>query len=99
MNRKERIMAALHGKEVDRVPVSAWLHFSEVDQDPVSLAKAQISFVKKYDFDFIKMMPQGTYPVQDWGAQLKKFEKRSRRLDTVKEGAANKPSKGASKNI
>jgi hypothetical protein len=28
-----------------------------------------------------------------------KFEKRSRRLDTVKEGAANKPSKGASKNI
>lgn len=71
MDKRERIMAALQGKEVDRVPVSAWLHFSEVDQDPISLAKTQISFVKKYDFDFIKMMPQGTYPVQDWGAQLK----------------------------
>ncbi len=73
MNKKERIQAALKGEKVDRVPVSAWLHFSEVDQDPISLAKAQIAFTKKFDYDFIKMMPQGTYPVQDWGAELKIF--------------------------
>lgn len=70
MNREERIKNALALKSVDRVPVSAWMHFSEVDQDPISLAEAQVSFNEKYDFDFIKMMPFGTYSVQDWGAQL-----------------------------
>lgn len=70
MNRKERIMAALKGQEVDRVPVSAWMHFSEVDQDPISLARTQVEFNEKYDFDFIKMMPFGTYSVQDWGAEI-----------------------------
>lgn len=71
MNRKERIMAALQGDEVDRVPVSAWMHFSEVDQDPISLATTQVDFNEKYDFDFIKMMPFGTYCIQDWGAEIK----------------------------
>lgn len=70
MNREERVKNALNLKSVDRVPVSAWMHFSEFDQDPVSLAEAQVNFNEKYDFDFIKMMPFGTYSVQDWGAQI-----------------------------
>lgn len=71
MNRFERIENALASKPVDRVPVTAWLHFSDVDQDPVSLAKRQVEFNDKYDFDFIKLMPFGTYSVQDYGAQIK----------------------------
>ncbi|MGJ0845096.1 uroporphyrinogen decarboxylase [Tissierella praeacuta DSM 18095] len=71
MNREQRIMAALRNQEVDRVPVSAWMHFSEVDQDPISLAQTQVAFNEEYDFDFIKLMPFGTYSIQDWGAQLK----------------------------
>ncbi len=71
MNREQRIKAALRSEEVDRVPVSAWMHFSEVDQDPVSLAQRQVEFNEEYDFDFIKLMPFGTYSIQDWGAQLK----------------------------
>lgn len=71
MNRFERIENALANKTVDRVPVTAWLHFSDVDQDPVSLAKRQVEFNEKYDFDFIKLMPFGTYSIQDYGAQLK----------------------------
>lgn len=47
------------------------MHFSEVDQDPISLAKTQVEFNEEYDFDFIKLMPFGTYSIQDWGAQLK----------------------------
>ncbi len=71
MNRQERVMNALQGKTVDRVPVSAWMHFSDVDQDPVSLAQRHFEFNEKYDFDFIKMMPFGTYSIQDYGAQIK----------------------------
>lgn len=70
LTREQRIKAALKLEEVDRVPVSAWMHLSEHDQDPVSLAEATVEFIEKYDFDFVKMMPFGTYSVQDWGAKL-----------------------------
>lgn len=71
MNREQRIKAALKAQEVDRIPVSIWMHFSEVDQDPRWLAEEQVEFVKKYDYDFIKLMPFGTYTIQDWGARIK----------------------------
>ncbi len=71
MNKPERIKAALNGQDVDRIPVSVWMHYSDVDQDPRSLAETQVAFVKKYDYDFIKLMPFGTYTIQDWGAKIK----------------------------
>ena len=37
MYREERVRAALAGKEVDRVPVAAWMHLSAFDQNPISL--------------------------------------------------------------
>ena len=56
MNREERIRAALAGKEVDRVPVAAWMHLSAFDQNPISLTEAEVDLTEKYDFDYIKMM-------------------------------------------
>lgn len=70
MTKVERIKNALALKTVDRVPVSAWMHFSDVDQDPISLAKKQIEFVKKHDYDFIKLMPFGLYSTHDWGNEI-----------------------------
>lgn len=55
INREERVRAALAGKEVDRVPVAAWMHLSAFDQDPISLAEAEVDLTEKYDFDYIKM--------------------------------------------
>ena len=55
MNREERVRAALAGKEVDRVPVAAWMHLSAFDQDPISFAEAEVDLTEKYDFDYIKM--------------------------------------------
>ena len=56
MYRKERVRAALAGKEVDRVPVAAWMHLSAFAQEPISLAEAEVDLTEKNDFDFIKMM-------------------------------------------
>ena len=56
MYKKERVRAALAGKEVDRIPVAAWMHLSAFDQDPISLAEAEVDLTEKYDFDYIKMM-------------------------------------------
>ena len=56
MNREGRVRAALAGKEVDRVPVAAWMHLSAFDQTPIFLAEAEVDLTEKYDFDYIKMM-------------------------------------------
>ena len=42
MYREERVRTALAGKEVDRVPVAAWMHLSAFDQDSISLAEYEI---------------------------------------------------------
>jgi uroporphyrinogen decarboxylase len=49
MNREERVRAALAGKEVDRVPVAAWMHLSAFDQDPISLAEAEVDLTEKLE--------------------------------------------------
>ena len=56
MYREERVRTALAGKEVDRIPVAAWMHLSAFDKDPISLAEAEVDLTEKYDFDYIKMM-------------------------------------------
>lgn len=42
MNREERVRAALAGKEVDRVPVAAWMRLSAFNKDPISIAEAEV---------------------------------------------------------
>lgn len=49
MYRKERVRAALAGKEVDRVLVAAWMHLSAFDQDPISLAEAEVDLTEKLE--------------------------------------------------
>ena len=78
MNKIERLEAAIAGKEVDRVPYSIWYHLSAVDQDPVSLAEETVALSKKYDYDFVKMMPFGLYGVQDLGAKINIFSQQGK---------------------
>ncbi len=73
MEKVKRVKAALQGEEVDRVPISVWMHYPSVDQDAKMLAKRQVLFQKKFDLDFIKLMPFGLYSAQDWGCQVKFF--------------------------
>jgi len=73
MTKIERVKAAIVGNDIDRVPMSIWLHYPHKDQDPRSLAEHQLEVARKYDYDFIKMMPFGLYTVQDFGAKVKIF--------------------------
>lgn len=75
MSKTERVQAVLANKTPDRVPASVWFHFSAVDQDPAALADITVDVTKKYDFDFVKMMPYGLYGVQNLGAKIKFFNR------------------------
>ncbi|GAA3622665.1 uroporphyrinogen decarboxylase family protein [Secundilactobacillus similis] len=76
MNHVERIKATLKGQPVDRVAVNLWVHMPEYDQSPRLLARKQVEYAKKYDFDFIKLMPFGLYGVEDYGAEVTYFAQR-----------------------
>jgi uroporphyrinogen decarboxylase len=69
MTKWERMRATLQGKETDRTPVALWRHFPHEDEHPGPLAEAVLAFQEKYDWDFIKFMPTGTYGIMDWGAE------------------------------
>ncbi len=62
MNKQERVMAALAGQEVDRIPYSLWYHFGNQHQPGEQIAETQLSFFERYDFDFMKIMNDYPYP-------------------------------------
>ena len=74
MTRTERVMAAVKGEPVDRVPVCFWHHFQPAGSGR-ALAEATLRFFdEKFDLDIAKLMPDLPYPfprksikeVDDW---------------------------------
>ena len=70
MTKRERVLAALARKPVDRPPVSFWRHVPDVDHTARGLAAAMLAFQRRWDLDFIKLMSSGVYCVEDWGCTV-----------------------------
>jgi uroporphyrinogen decarboxylase len=69
MKKRERLAAAIRGKDVDRPPVALWRHFPGDDYRPEDLAAATVAFQRRYDFDFVKVTPTSSFCVQGWGSR------------------------------
>lgn len=67
MSPRERVRAAIAGESVDRPPFSLWQHFPERDQTAHKLTAATLEWQRRFDFDLVKFMPPGDYPIIDWG--------------------------------
>lgn len=67
--KRERLQAVLEGRKPDRTPISFWQHFPDVDHDADLLAEVLIDFQRRYDLDFVKMMPSGMYGTEDFGCE------------------------------
>ena len=63
MNKIERVLSALKGKEVDRPPCSFWYHFGLQHMPGRVHAAAEIDFYRAYDLDFLKVMSDYPYPL------------------------------------
>jgi uroporphyrinogen decarboxylase len=62
MTKTERVMAAVNGEEVDRIPVCFWHHFRP-EGSGRKLAEATLEFFEfKFDLDLLKIMPDIPYP-------------------------------------
>src|SRR6266508_323906 len=70
MTKRERVLAALARRPVDRPPVAFWRHVPEVDHTARGLAEAMLAFQRTWDLDLIKIMSSGVYCVEDWGCRV-----------------------------
>lgn len=69
--RKHRIQAALAGDRADRLPVAMWRHWPGDDQDGAQLAETLAAFHRRYDWDFAKINPSGSYAPAGWGGRTR----------------------------
>jgi uroporphyrinogen decarboxylase len=70
MTKRERVLAVIARRPVDRPPVSFWRHVPEVDHTSKGLAAAMLAFHRRWDLDLIKVMSSGVYCVEDWGCKV-----------------------------
>src|SRR5215217_6256983 len=62
MTRTERVMAAVRGEPIDRLPVCFWHHFQPHGSGR-RLAEASLAFFdQEFDLDILKLMPDVPYP-------------------------------------
>src|SRR5690625_728624 len=56
MEKRERFFKTISGEAIDRPAVSAWVHFGSSHWSPEMAAEAHLSFLKEYDWDYLKVM-------------------------------------------
>jgi uroporphyrinogen decarboxylase len=74
MTGAERLRAMLEKKPVDKIGATGWLHMSKVDRYPEKFLKETIEFTDKNEWDFIKVMPNGHYFPEAYGADIEFLE-------------------------
>lgn len=62
MNKIDRVLAVLEGRQPDRAPVSFWHHFPLDCAAGPAAVEAHVRHVERYDLDFLKIMDDNRYP-------------------------------------
>ncbi|PYN22172.1 MAG: uroporphyrinogen decarboxylase [Candidatus Rokuibacteriota bacterium] len=67
MTRRERVMAAVRGAPVDRVPVSLWLHNFATENSAETLAAETLRLARRFEWDFLKPQSRAQCFAEMWG--------------------------------
>jgi len=67
MTRRERVMAALRGAPVDRVPVCLWLHNFAMEISAEDLASETLRLARRFEWDFLKPQSRAQCFGEMWG--------------------------------
>jgi uroporphyrinogen decarboxylase len=67
MTKRERIMAALRGELVDRVPLAFWLHNFATENSAKGLADETLRLLHRFDWDFLKPQSRAQCFAEMWG--------------------------------
>ncbi len=77
MNKRQRVMAAIRGEQVDRVPFAFWLHNFAREYSAQALADETLRLYRLFDWDFLK--PQSPWHCfgEMWGLQCTPSKERT----------------------
>ncbi len=73
MNKRERLLAALDGRQVDRIPFTLWRHYYAQDRTAAGLARATLEFYHRYSLDLIVLTPGPFYMAEAWQMDIRSF--------------------------
>jgi uroporphyrinogen decarboxylase len=78
MTKRERVMAALRGEPVDRVPVSLWLHNFATENSAETLTAETLRLARRFDWDFLKPQSRAQCFAEMWGLRYTPSSERAR---------------------
>jgi uroporphyrinogen decarboxylase len=67
MTRRERVLAALAGTPVDRVPVSLWMHNFVTENSVEGLTVESLRLASRFEWDFLKPQSRAQCFAEMWG--------------------------------
>ena len=71
MTTRDRVLAALRGDEVDRVPMSFWGHVYHRESSASELVDHTLERWRQHRWDWIKLNPRKHYHVEPWGVRYR----------------------------
>lgn len=70
MNGTERIRALLRQEPIDRSPIGGWFHMPLEDHSLIDFTLKTINTTEFFGWDFVKVMPNGHYIAEAYGADM-----------------------------
>ena len=67
MTKRERVLAALRGEPVDRVPIAFWLHNFATENSADGLSEETLRLARTFDWDFLKPQSRAQSFAEMWG--------------------------------
>jgi len=67
MTTRERVMAALDGREVNRVPLAVWMHNFASENSARGLAAETLRLARTFDWDYLKPQSRAQCFAEMWG--------------------------------
>jgi len=77
MTKRARVLAALRGDHVDRVPLSFWLHNFVTENSAAGLAAETLRLARTFDWDFLKPQSRAQCFAEMWGLSYRPSAERA----------------------
>ncbi len=77
MTKRERVMAALAGERVDRVPLAFWMHNFATENSADGLAGETLRLARTFDWDYLKPQSRAQCFAEMWGLRYRASTERA----------------------
>lgn len=83
MTRRDRVLAALRGEPVDRVPLGFWLHNFAAENSAEGLADETLRLARTFDWDYLKPQSRAQGFAEMWGLTYRPSTDRAREFEVT----------------